>query len=129
MNRYCKNDVQIESPKEKSIVDQFPCEDFNRTQYGTLRNDIAALVAAQTEQEFNLILSRLQELRADDQYQGMSDDELLAHIKPRLMQDPVELARFGEYVGNIEKVKMENDKKVEIPSEVTPSVEPEKAAD
>lgn len=129
MNRYCKElEEPIQPIQEKSIVDQFPAEEFNVTPHGTLRNDVAALVAAQTEQEFNLILSRLMELKADDQYQNMSDKELLQRIKPRMMQDPAELERFGEYVGQLDQYKLELDKEKTVTAE-SPSVESSEAAD
>lgn len=129
MKRYCLElDEPIQPIQEKSIVDQFPAEDFNVTPHGTLRNDVAALVAAQTEQEFNLILSRLMQLREDDQYQNMSDTELLQRIKPRMMQDPAELERFGEYVGQLDNFKLELEKEKTALAD-TPSVESNEAAE
>lgn len=88
---------------ELSKVDQYLSGEWNRTPLGTLRNDIASLAMATDLNEFNAIISRLGEVRTNDQYKGMSDEQILARIAPRLSQDPTELARFAEYIGYLDK--------------------------
>lgn len=104
-----KNTVHVEY-EQISIVDQFPAQGFNITPWGTIRNDLAALAMAQDINEFNAIVARLGEVKESDQFKGMNDEQILQHICPRFMQDPSELERFGEYIGQLDKIEYERFK-------------------
>ena len=60
---------------QANIVDQFPSQKFNRNENGFLKSDIQALMEAQTQQQYDLIRSRLQEL--GDDFDGRSVDDII----------------------------------------------------
>lgn len=99
MNRYCKIDEVVPVPQpELSCVDQFLNQDFNYNEIGTLRNDIAALVAATSMEEYERIANRLQIINNDDRFSDLSDEDKLKMIPSRYTQDPVELESFTDYL-------------------------------
>lgn len=84
------------------IVDQFDGQKFNLNEAGHIMSEITALVRANSESEFQNILSRLHELAPTSPYAGMSDKEMLQRVKPRLCQTPAEYNRFLEYVKGVD---------------------------
>lgn len=84
------------------IVDQFDGQRFNLNEAGHIMSEITALVRANSESEFQNILSRLHELAPTSPYAGMSDREMLQRVKPRLCQSPAEYNRFLEYVKGVD---------------------------
>lgn len=84
---------------QANIVDQFPSQKFNRNENGFLKSDIQALMEAQTQQQYDLIRSRLQEL--GDDFDGRSVDDIIDTVVPRSCQDITEVMAFNNSLGNI----------------------------
>lgn len=90
----------VETNKRCSlVVEQFDGKDFNNNECGWTRNDISQLARAQSKQEFDMILSRLSELKPSSD--GITKDTI-DKIKPRYCQSPLELQVFAESVAQRE---------------------------
>lgn len=99
MKRYCKKlDYEIIPQEEVSLVDQTVNQDFNYNEFHRLRNDISALMAAQSVQEYESIAQRLKVIETKDNMQNLTDEQKFAIIPSRYTQDPTELVAFTEYV-------------------------------
>lgn len=91
-------------PVEASVqhlcgVDQFLTKDFNRNDAGWLRNDLSALAAAQTKEQYELILHRLKELPSKSNIpEGTLLKDAFDMIKPRMMQTENEFADFAQFM-------------------------------
>lgn len=111
------------------IVDQFDGQKFNLNEAGHIMSEITALVRANSESEFQNILSRLHELAPTSPYAGMSDKEMLQRVKPRLCQTPAEYNRFLEYVKGVDfdfySSLIEDESTPESIPESTPESNPE----
>ena len=80
-------------------VDQFLTKDFNRNDAGWLRNDLSALAAAQTKEQYELILHRLKELPSKSNIpSGTPLTDAFDMIKPRIMQTENEFADFAQFL-------------------------------
>lgn len=91
-------------------VDQSYSEDFNINEGGWIRNDISAFEMAGSESEKLLFLDRLKELKADDRYKDMTDDEIARFAMPRrALSDPVE---YAYYTDSLAKIEFEIKKKL-----------------
>lgn len=101
MNRYCKVSETFSIPKEVTKVDQWLNQNFNYNEFGRLRNDISALVAATTVQEYEKVASRLLQIQANDPYPNLNDEQKLKVVPSRYMQDPAELDKFVTYLGQV----------------------------
>lgn len=120
-------------PNAAMVVDQFDGEDFNANACGWSRNDISQLARAQSKQEFDMYLSRLQEVK--DQKSNLVDklslSENFGRIRPRYCQSFVETQQFAEMVGNYDASKLDdayrksvaNEEPASEPSSVEPSSE------
>lgn len=87
------------------VIDDYAGKDFNRNDAGWIRNDLALLARAQSLQEYELIMSRLQEVRSQSNLpDGISDQQAFDMVVPRFAQSPLELERY---------VQMSNDSFVE----------------
>ncbi len=84
-------------------VDQSYAESFNINEAGWIRNDISAFEMAGSESERLLFLDRLNEIKFDDQYKDLTDDEMLRFAMPRrALSDPVEYSRFVSSLAHYE---------------------------
>lgn len=91
-------------------VDQSYAQDFNINEAGWIRNDISAFEMAGSESERLLFLDRLSEIKADDKYKDLTDEEMLRFVMPRrALSDPVEYSRFVSSVAHYEYEKQKAD--------------------
>lgn len=87
--------VEVTSPKV--AIDQYPSEDFNIGFSGRPANDLTLLERAQSMSEVQLVLSRLQQYKANNPNVDKTDKEIIAEIVPRWVQSPSEIDRFMDY--------------------------------
>lgn len=80
-------------------VDQYLSHDFNKNDAGWLRNDLSALAAAQTKEQYELILLRLKELPTISNLpKDVPLKDAFDFIKPRSMQTENEFADFVQFL-------------------------------
>lgn len=99
MFRTDKNFVDT-TPSVGAIVpiDCFDSQDFNLNEAGWVRNDISQLARAQSLQEYNLIMSRLQVLQNSKSLpENMTVEQAFKTIKPRFCQSPNEIEQWIEF--------------------------------
>ena len=90
--------VQTPNPEPAGLADQLAAAPFVVNENGFPDSDIVQLVNASSDAEFTSIASRLQEIKTQPEYKGLSNKDLIARVKPRVLQDPTELMRFVEYL-------------------------------
>lgn len=112
-------------------IEQFPAKDFFQNECGWTRNDIAVLAATTSKSQYDAIVQRLVERKAE--FNLKPDTKLVDAYKtcvPRWCQSPMELANFAEYAANLqlsdvddayEKMRPDKVDKVEESSEVEKS--------
>ena len=75
-------------------------EDFQFNAFGFPLNDIAALNGAKSLQEYQAIVSRLQQYQADNpDTSKLSVKDMISNIMPRSFQTPAEIERAASYIG------------------------------
>lgn len=90
-------------------VDQSYSESFNINEAGWIRNDISAFEMASSESEKLLFLDRLNEIKNDSHYNGLTDEEKIRLVIPRrALSDPVE---YSHYMDTLSKYEYEQKKK------------------
>lgn len=78
-------------------VDQFDSQDFNKNEAGWIRNDISQLARAQSLQQFDSLMRRLTQLKAEGNIkEGTSIKDAITQIKPSWAQSPTEIQQFVE---------------------------------
>lgn len=105
---------------EVCVVDNFDSNHFNLNGAGFIRNDISRLARAQSEEEYRMILSTLQEVKNDMSLpKGLTNEDAIRLCKPRLSQSPSELAQFADVLASYDvskrnaKIRQEAVKAVE----------------
>ena len=79
-------------------IDSFDSQDFNLNDAGWVRNDISQLARAQSLQEYNLIMARLQVLKASNSLpEDMTVEQAFKTIRPRFCQSPNEIEQWIEF--------------------------------
>lgn len=96
---YFYQEVKNDLPSYGAVpVDQYDSQDFNLNDAGWVRNDISQLARAQSKAEFDMIMSRLTEVKSNG---GLPDDisidDAIKSIRPRWCQSPNELEMFAEW--------------------------------
>lgn len=82
----------------KVPIDNFDSQEFNLNDAGWVRNDISQLARAQSLQEYNLIMSRLQVLNESKSLpENMTVEQAFKTIKPRFCQSPNEIEQWIEF--------------------------------
>ena len=82
-------------------IDQYDGEDFNQNDFGHIRNDISALARAQSQQEYDLIMKKLQVLRNTNNLpKDIEPQDAIRLVKSRYLQSPNELLSFAEHLAN-----------------------------
>ena len=84
-------------------IEQFPAKEFFSNECGWTRNDIAVLVATTSKSQYDAIVQRLVERKAE--FNLKPDTKLVDAYKtcvPRWCQSPLELANFAEYAANLQ---------------------------
>ena len=68
---------ELGRPKNAQPVDQFDAQDFMMAENGFKRNDVSALMKAESDDLRNMIASRMVELKASTpNFEGLSDSEI-----------------------------------------------------
>lgn len=94
--------------KEIGIVCSTEQPDFLVNANGFVLNDISALTAAQSAQEAELLLKRIQVYQANNpDTSGMSVTDMIRSVSPRSAQCPSEIARAAEYIGQALQEKVD----------------------
>lgn len=129
-----KDKSELLTSTDAIIVDDYDSQDFNRNDCGWIRNDISQLMRAQSRDEYDMLLKRLDVRNESDSLpKDMPKSEAIKRIKPRYAQSIVELEQYAEQLANIDMVKVDaayrkalEDKKIapEVAPEVTPEVTP-----
>lgn len=79
-------------------VDQFNSQEFNLGLNGLPASDITLLARAQSIKEYELILSRLQEVRTKNpNNKGKSDKQIIGEMMPSWVQTPAEIDKFVDW--------------------------------
>lgn len=82
----------------KVPIDNFDGQEFNLNDAGWVRNDISQIARAQSLQEYNLIMSRLQVLDESKSLpDNMTVEQAIKSIKPRFCQSPNEIEQWIEF--------------------------------
>lgn len=99
----------------RAIPDQSPVQDFNRGDSGWPMSDITALVHAQSDIEIERVAQRLIERKQTNNTDGLSDQEIIADIIPRFVNDQASLYQY-----------IYDRTVVDAPQSASATVEPEK---
>lgn len=100
---YAKKQVPVsdDGVPSRKIRLQNATEDFELNAFGFPLNDIAALNGAKSIQEYNAIVSKLNEYVANNPDNSkMSVKDLIATVSPRSFQTPSELDRAAQWIGS-----------------------------
>lgn len=82
-------------------VDQFASQSFNRGFNGLPASDITLLARAQSIVEYDMILSRLKEMKPDNAPSGLTDKQYLSRLIPNWVQWPSEIDHFMDYYNQL----------------------------
>ena len=89
-------------------IDKFNAQDFNKNDAGWISNDISALSRAQSMQEVEILLKRLQEFKSSSNLpEGVKLKDAFNFIRPRACQSENEFVEFAGFLG--EKAKANID--------------------
>lgn len=108
--------VPVITEADLVYIDQTPAQSFNINEAGWIRNDISAFEMAESENLALDILSRFEEIKQEDLYKDMTDDEMFESVLTRrATTDPVLYARALEHYTRVQyrKAKEEADKQKE----------------
>lgn len=82
-------------------IDQYDAESFNINDFGYTRNDISQLARAQSVQEYDMIMKRLQVLKSNgDVPKDMNPQQAISRVRSRYLQSPNELLSYAENLAN-----------------------------
>lgn len=84
-------------------IEQFSAKEFFNNDAGWTRNDISVLAACTSKSQYDAIVQRLVERKAD--FNLKPDTKLVDAYKicmPRFCQSPLELQNFAEYAANLQ---------------------------
>lgn len=84
-------------------IEQFAAKEFFNNDAGWTRNDIAVLAACTSKSQYDAIVQRLVERKAD--FNLKPETKLIDAYKictPRWCQSPLELQNFAEYAANLQ---------------------------
>lgn len=77
------------------VIDQFDAQPFNNNEAGWIRNDISQLARATSQSQYDALMRRLVEIKAEGGIkEGTSVEEAISQIKPRYAQSPNEIEQF-----------------------------------
>lgn len=85
-----------------TVVDDFPSKDFNiNPDTGFPSSEITLLLRAQNAEQFNMLAQRVKEIRSENLFPVDAPvSDIIASIKPVLLQSPSELQYYAEQVAN-----------------------------
>lgn len=113
--------VQIELKENEDIcacaipIDQFDSQDFNINDFGYPRNDISALARAQSQQEYDMLMKKLQVLKSKgDVPADMKPQDAISRVRSRYLQSPNELLSFAEQLARGDMQKLDDAYRVAL---------------
>lgn len=103
-----KDKSELLTSTDAVIIDDYDSQDFNRNDCGWIRNDISQLMRAQSRDEYDMLLKRLDVRNESDSLpKDMPKSEAIKRIKPRYAQSVVELEQYAEQLANIDMAKVD----------------------
>lgn len=103
-----KDKSELLTSTDAVIIDDYDSQDFNRNDCGWIRNDISQLMRAQSRDEYDMLLKRLDVRNESDSLpKDMPKSEAIKRIKPRYAQSIVELEQYAEQLANIDMAKVD----------------------
>lgn len=90
-------------------IDQYDSQSFNINDFGYTRNDISQLARAQSVQEYDMIMKRLQVLKSNgDIPKDVTPQEAISRVRSRYLQSPNELLGFAESLARGDMQKLDD---------------------
>lgn len=103
-----KDKSELLTSSDVVVIDDYDSQDFNRNDCGWIRNDISQLMRAQSRDEYDMLLKRLDVRNESDSLpKDMPKSEAIKRIKPRYAQSIVELEQYAEQLANIDMAKVD----------------------
>lgn len=100
-------------------IDQFNSQEFNLVN-GLPASDLTLLSRASSKADYELILSRLQEIKSENINKDKSDKQIISEMMPAWVQTPAQIDRFVEYYNRTHPVKIQD---IVHPSDTVESVQ------
>ena len=89
-------------------IDQFNSQSFNVGFNGLPANDITLLARAQSLKEYEVILSRLQEVKSSGvNNKGKTDKQIIGEMMPSWVQSPAEIDKFMSWYNDTHPVSFQ----------------------
>lgn len=108
-------------------IDQFDSEEFNKNDFGFIRNDISQLARAQSVQEYDLLMKRLAVLKSKgDVSPDMTPEQAVSRVRSRYLQSPNELLSYAEQLAAGDMQKLDEAYRKAL-ADVKPAPAPEPA--
>lgn len=96
-------------------IDQYDAQEFNINDFGYPRNDISALARAQSQQEYDMLMKKLQVSKSNgDIPADMKPADAISRVRSRYLQSPNELLSFAEYLANGDMNKLDDAYRVAV---------------
>lgn len=93
-------------PVDVVPVDQYMSQSFNIGESGFPLNPIRQLAKAQSQKEFELFASRLEEIKVNNpNYENMTEQQIIASAIPYTVQSPSEMEKFMDYYNSMNPVE------------------------
>ena len=90
------------------VIDSYDAQPFNRNDCGWIRNDISQLMRAQSQEEYNMLLHKLEVTNDTGSLpKGMKREDAIKRIKPRYAQSQVELQQYAEYLAGLDSARLD----------------------
>lgn len=100
----------VPDSKDFVDVDNFMSKEFFENECGWTRNDLSALAAAQTKQQYDAIVERLQINQPKfDMKDGETIKDRLSRQMSRYCQSPNEIQQYAEMVASAELSRLSDD--------------------
>lgn len=100
----------VPDSKDFVDVDNFMSKEFFENECGWTRNDLSALAAAQTKQQYDAIVERLQINQPKfDMRDGETIKDRLSRQMSRYCQSPNEIQQYAEMVASAELSRLSDD--------------------
>lgn len=102
--------------KQRLVIDGIADQSFAKNTHGWIENDLALLQKANTQQELDYALSKLQQVGVvSSRNEDKSVREVLDAVLPRYVQTPGELSAYAEYYSSIHVPSEDVSSKVDDP--------------
>lgn len=109
-NQLTSNDFVVPSDDDLVYIDQDACLPAYINEAGWIRNDVSQFEMASSESEISNILARFEEVKQQDLYKDMTEEEMFETvIRRRDSSDPVFYTRCIERFLELQKKKVSNE--------------------